>query len=121
MDPERHLNHSTIGKNIEALRPILAKWARSKVVAGTKADWDRAAVGEIFPEPFSDVNLWMDLSDFPIQSTAENKDWYSHKFGGTGIRVQFIMDARLRILYSSDHSSQRSLTELFGFLPHGHN
>lgn len=94
-----HLTHTTVGHNMDDLRPILVKWARSKIVTGSKGDWEKAAEGEVFPEPFSGVNLWMDSSDFPIQATLENAGWSSHKLGGAGIRVQFITDAKLRIRY----------------------
>lgn len=99
LDAGSHITHTTVGHNMDELRPILVKWARSKIVTGSKGDWDKAAEGEVFPEPFSGVNLWMDSSDFPIQATRENDGWTSHKLGGAGIRVQFITDAHLRILY----------------------
>ncbi len=93
-DPEHKLNHGTILHNLDIIFPLAVKWGLSKIVTGTEADWNLAVHGEHFPHPFEAVNLWMDSSDFPMMDTEENKDWYSHKLKGIGIRVQFITDGR---------------------------
>lgn len=99
LDPEHKLNHGTVLHNLEIILPLLEKWSYTKIVAGTVEEWNIAVSGEHFPHPFEPVNLWMDSSDFPCQDTVENKDWYSHKLKGIGIRVQFITDGRGVIHY----------------------
>jgi len=102
LDENTHIAHTTIGRNLELLLPILRDWAYIKVSPGTEEDWKKAVQNSQFPEPFSDVNLWMDSSDIPVQRTEEIRetdDWYSFKLKGAGIRVQFIADGMQRVRY----------------------
>lgn len=98
-EPDHKLNHSTIRHNLDILFPLAVEWAHTKIVPRTKADWDLAVYHENFPPPVQPVNLWMDSSDFRLQDTVENHEWISHKLPGIGIRVQFIMDGKGRILF----------------------
>ena len=60
-------NHKSFAHNWALLRKKLAKWGRSLCTLGTSVQWTEAAANVSQPKRLTEINLWMDLSDFPKQ------------------------------------------------------
>jgi hypothetical protein len=66
------ITHKSLQKNIERIRRVMKLWAKTQLVLGASRDWNNAVRNCRLKGIVKDVDLWMDLIDFPLIQTKEN-------------------------------------------------
>jgi len=90
--------HSLI-HNTQEIRPILGEWGEEQIRSGTMKIWDKYASAVKKPKELKDVNLWMDSTDFPLETpvdTPKSHDYWSYKCNKLGRRFQAVFDGKTK-------------------------
>jgi hypothetical protein len=91
----------TFSHNACILRAEMASWAHQYITVGTKRDWNTAAADVKRPDPFDEVNMWIDSTDVPKTRKkgvgTKHPDW-SYKLNGPGRRYMLLQNGQNKIL-----------------------
>lgn len=90
-------SHQSFLHNTKRLRALFHKWAQTIIKRGTHIDWKKAARGTRLPKGLSDITLWIDAVDFPVQKGYGRKQFWSHKLGSPGLQYMVIRDGKRQI------------------------
>lgn len=92
-------DHS-LNNNCKKIREVLHQWSGEVITIGNEQEWNNQAKNCSFGRRVSDVNLWIDSSDFPMigkSSVSRKSSYWSYKLNGPGRRYQMISDAKGKI------------------------
>jgi len=101
---------SSLAHNHQLVRKTLYEYCLKKIEVGEVTEWNKNARNIPKSNSFSDVNLWIDSSDFPIAGAnkTNTKDlMWSWKLNKLGARFMVICDGKNKIRFISPYYSPK--------------